>query len=234
LVHPAVTHGLRQVFPGNRIRFGQIRNCPGHPNRSVNPTRGKSERFGGPLEERTLPSSQSPKFLQVFQRHLGIALHAPLLAKSFALPFPRPLNPSGNLRRALGPGCRARNQTLRRRPHGGNLHVQIDTIEEGTSDSALVGLHLPIGAAAPFDRMAQESAGTGIHGDNETELTWKPDGPTSPDQTHGSFLQRLTQEIEDTGPKLWDLVQEKNSAVGQTDLARSRVESGESKRFSDY
>ena len=105
---------------------------------------------------------------------------------------------------------------------GGDVHVQVDAVEDGAGDAAPVAEQLLVAAQAGAARVAQEAARAGVHGGDQLELGRVADGAPGPGEDHVPLLERLAERLEHVAPELGQLVEEEDAPVGERDLAGAR------------
>ena len=101
----------------------------------------------------------------------------------------------------------------------GYVDVEVDAVEEGAADAALVALNGRHGAGAGFAFVAVEAAGTGVHGGHEHEVGGEGEGAGGAADGDDFVFEGLAQAFEVFGTELGQLVEEEDAAVGEADLA---------------
>jgi hypothetical protein len=105
----------------------------------------------------------------------------------------------------------------------GDLHVEIDPVEEGAGDTRPVALDRQRRAGAFVMGIAQIAAGTGIHGGDEHELGRIGEGDGRPGDGDGVVFERLAQRFDDMVAELGEFVEKEDAVVGQGDLTGAGI-----------
>jgi hypothetical protein len=100
--------------------------------------------------------------------------------------------------------------------------VQVDPIQQWTTESALVPRHLFWRAAAAVRQAAQIAAGTGVHGGNQLESRWKLGAPGGTRNGDMAGFQWLAQCLKGLAAELRKLVKKQHAVVRQRNLTRAR------------
>jgi hypothetical protein len=90
---------------------------------------------------------------------------------------------------------------------GRDIDADIDAIEEGTRDAALVIGATGVAALAGVAGRAGETAFAGVHRGDELEARWEGDARIGAGDHRFTALERLAQAIEHTGRELGQLVE---------------------------
>jgi hypothetical protein len=152
-----------------------------------------------------------PVDLGALQRVVGLAL-----ARQ------RPLaGPDRPLANGVGSLAGGRIQQLLRR-NGRHLDVEVDAVEQGAAELALVARDLVRRAAAGLERRAQEATATGVHGGDQLEARRELGAPRRARDRDGSGLQRFSQGLQRGPGELGEFVEKQHAVVRQRDLARPR------------
>ena len=100
--------------------------------------------------------------------------------------------------------------------------MQVNAVDQGAAELALVAGHLVGRAAAGFLGGAQIAARAGVHGTNQLKTRRKLGPARRPRDGDGARLQRLAQGFERGAGKLGHFVQKQHTVVGQRDFAGPR------------
>ena len=105
---------------------------------------------------------------------------------------------------------------------GGNLDMDVDPVEKGAGDPALILADLLGRAAAGAAPVAEVTAGTGIHRCNEHEAGGIGGREGGTGDRDPAVFHRLAQRLEGVLPEFRQLVEEEDPVMGEADLPRPR------------
>ena len=100
--------------------------------------------------------------------------------------------------------------------------VQVDAIEQRARELARVANPVAGRAGAGMSWIAEEPAGARVHRRDEQHVAGKDGGRLRPDDREAPFFERLADRFERVAPKLRQLVEKEDPAVGQRSLAGRR------------
>ena len=98
--------------------------------------------------------------------------------------------------------------------------MQIDAIQQGATELALIAQDLIRRAAAGFALRAQITTRAGVHGGEQLETGRKFGAACGPGDGDVAGFQRFAQGLKDTPIKFGQLIQKEHAVVGKADLAR--------------
>jgi hypothetical protein len=96
--------------------------------------------------------------------------------------------------------------------------MDIDAIQQGTGELALVADDGGLGAGTLLVRVGGEPTGAGIHGADQHEIGGKAERSLGAADRYQPILHGLSERFQTGVRKLRQLIQEKDAAVGQADL----------------
>ena len=99
-------------------------------------------------------------------------------------------------------------------------HDQVQAISQGTGNATSIRGDLSGSTPARAAVIAEKSARTGIHGGYEHEASGKHRRARCPGDGHTPFLERLSEDLEDSTVELRHLVQEQHAVVRKGDFTR--------------
>lgn len=207
--------GLGQVVGLDGLAAVQVGNGAGHPADAVVAPGGEPHAVKGPLHNALAGLVQLAEFLQGALVQGPVAPGAaPSVLDAAGLVHPLldfgggfPLVPAGELVKL----------------QGGDLHKQVDAVQQGAGEAGEVALHLRLGAAATPRGVAVPAAFAGVHGAHQHELAGVGHRPGGPGDLDPAVLHGLAQHLQHVLLKLGQLIQEEHSVVGQGNFSRLGV-----------
>ncbi len=113
---------------------------------------------------------------------------------------------------------------------GGDLDVDVDTVQKWAGDFAHIPLDLDGGAFAAADVRAVIAAGAGVHGGDHNEVGGKPQRALGAGDGDGAFFEGLADHFEDVALELGEFVEEEDAVMGQAEFAGARVRAAADER----
>ncbi len=171
---------------------------------------------------------QSTVFLHVSGFHIRIKPQIRTV-KPFSLQASCTQNPLPDTRTALS------RRPLQDIPEfqGFHLHTNINPVQNRTGHSAQIPLHF-IRRTTTSCHIRIISAGTRIHSPNQHKIRRKSIDAAAPRNLYPPVFQRLAQDVQRLPFKFRQLVQEKDTAVAQTDNPRNRYSAASRQRLPRY
>ena len=107
--------------------------------------------------------------------------------------------------------------------HTRHVEEDVDAVEHGAGDAALVARRRVGGADALARGVAAVAAGAGVLGGHEGEAGGEGGGRARAADGDRAVLQRLAQHLQHLRAEFGQLVEEEDAVVAERDLARARV-----------
>ena len=127
--------------------------------------------------------------------------------------------PRGDGLRAFAGAC---VPPQRRRWHGGNFDLQVDTVEQRAGQATAIAQHGVRRAAATAGSMPQVAARAGIHGGDQLKAGRKLGLAGRARNADDARFHGLAQDIEDPALEFGDFIEKQHTAVCQRDFSRAR------------
>ena len=127
--------------------------------------------------------------------------------------------PRGDGLRAFAGAC---VPPQRRRWHGGDFDLQVDTVEQRAGQATAIAQHGVRRAAATAGSMPQVAARAGIHGGDQLKAGRKLGLARRTRNADDSRFHGLAQDIEDPALEFGDFIEKQHTAVCQRDFSRAR------------
>jgi hypothetical protein len=142
--------------------------------------------------------------------HSGVAGHFSRFGEASVLNLAGSDDPLSYRKGGFGRPCFGEFLVFHRR----RLHMEIDTIKEGSRDLLTITLHLSWRASALPFRVAIVTAGARVHGCDEHEFTWKTHCSTGPCNYYRASFERLAKNFQGRAMKFRQFIQKKDSVMG--------------------
>ena len=175
----------------------QIGDGAGHPADAVIAAGGQPHAGEGAFHHGLTGIVQGAAGFQTLRAELGVAGTAPVLH------IPGGIHPGFDLSGGLGRG--ALGQLVKFQ--GGDLHKQVNAIQQRAGETAEIFFDLGFRAAAAAGRVAVPAAFAGVHGAYQHKLTGVGHGAGGTGDLYLSVLQRLAQNFQHFLMKFRQLVQ---------------------------
>ena len=201
--------------PSDLIRSRKVRHGPRDPNHPMEPARRQSHRRCCISEKLASRIIRRRDAIQQVAVGLGIRTHTRTIVP-VCLQLARGGHPARDCGAAFG-WWRKREIG---RGHALHINMQIDAVEQRARSSRLIIHGAPGGAAAGKRRVPQMAAPTRVHGRDELHTRREGDVRIGPRNADIAGLEWLPKRIQNTALEFWQLVEEQNAEVSETDLTR--------------